>query len=86
MLEKYFRQRYAEMERVTLVSRWWDRKGENEIDLIALEQLDHRATVAEVKRNAKKFSVKELEYKYQFVKQYLRGYSVQLIGLSLDDM
>lgn len=86
VLEKYFRQRYAEMERVTLVSRWWDRKGENEIDLIALEQLDHRATVAEVKRNAKKFSINELEYKYQFIKQYLRGYAVQLIGLSLDDM
>ena len=36
MLKKYFRQRYAEQERVTEVSSWWDRSGEMEIDLIAV--------------------------------------------------
>ena len=46
VLEKYFRQLYGERERVTEVSHWWDSKGENEIDLIAIEKLDRRATVA----------------------------------------
>lgn len=86
VLEKYFRQQYGERERVTEVSHWWDSKGENEIDLIAIEKLDHRATVAEVKRNPRKFSANTLEEKYQYIKSHLRGYQVELKGLSMDDM
>lgn len=86
VLEKYFRQKYGEKERVTAVSHWWDNKGENEIDLIALEKLDRRATVAEVKRNPRKYNAKQLEEKYQNIKSHLRGYDVKLQGLSLEDM
>lgn len=86
VLEKYFRQLYGERERVTEVSHWWDSKGENEIDLIAIEKLDRRATVAEVKRNSRKFSAKTLEEKYQCIQSHLRGYQVELKGLSLEDM
>lgn len=86
VLEKYFRQQYGERERVTEVSHWWDNKGENEIDLIAIEKLDRRATVAEVKRNPHKFNVQTLEEKYQHIKTRLRGYQVELKGLSMEDM
>lgn len=86
VLEKYFRQLYGEKERVTEVSHWWDSRGKNEIDLIALERLDHRATVAEVKRNPKKYDPKTLAEKYQHIKKHLNGYHVELIGLSMNDM
>jgi hypothetical protein len=86
VLEKYFRQKYGEMERVTEVSHWWDSRGENEIDLIAIEKLDHHAIVAEVKRNPQKYSPSRLEEKFEKIKKNLRGYKVDLIGLSLDDM
>lgn len=86
VLEKYFRQMYGEKERVTEVSQWWDCQGKNEIDLIALEDLDHHAVVAEVKRNPEKYKSKEFEEKYQHIRKYLKGYDVDLIGLSLKDM
>ena len=86
VLEKYFRQLYGEKERVTKVSHWWDSHGENEIDLIALEQLDHRATVAEVKRNPMKYDPKTLALKYEQIKKHLKDYNVSLIGLSMNDM
>ena len=86
VLEKYFRQLYGERERVTEVSHWWDSKGENEIDLIAIEKLDRRATVAEVKRNPRKFSAHTLEEKYQYIKSHLRGYQVELKGLTMEDL
>lgn len=86
MLERYFRQQYGERERVTQVANWWDSKGENEIDLIAIEQLDRRATVAEVKRNPQKYSPEQLKDKYACIKHHLRGYAVELRGLSLEDM
>lgn len=86
VLQKYFRQLYGERDRVTEVSHWWDAGGENEIELIAIERLDKRATVAEVKRNIRKYSPEALEKKYECVKKNFRGYSVELRGLSLEDM
>lgn len=86
VLEKYFRQMYGEKERVTEVSQWWDSQGKNEIDLIALEDLDHHAVVAEVKRKPEKYKPQELNEKYQHIKKNLNGYNVDLIGLSLEDM
>lgn len=86
VLEKYFRQLFGEKERVTEVSHWWDNQGKNEIDLIALERLDHHAVVAEVKRNIERFKPKELEEKYQNIKKHLNGYKVDLVGLSMKDM
>lgn len=86
VLEKYFRQQYGERDRVTEVSHWWDSECKNEIDLIAIERLDHRATVAEVKRNPNKYSPSKLEEKFQKIKAHMRGLQVELKGLSMDDM
>lgn len=86
MLERYFRQQYSEMERVTEVSQWWDTRSENEIDLIAVEKLDKRVIVGEVKRNAKKINLKKLEEKFAQLRPHFRGYEIKYIGLSLENM
>ena len=86
MLERYFRQLYAEKERVTEVGHWWNKSGENEIDLIAIEKLDKRVTVGEVKRNAKKISIQTLEDKFANIRPHFRGYETQFVALSLGDM
>lgn len=86
MLEKYFRQKYAEQERVTEVSSWWDRSGEKEIDLIAVCSLDRQVTVAEVKRNRSKIDLRLLNEKVKQIKPLFPRYKIQTIGLSLEDM
>lgn len=86
MLEKYFRQKYAEQARVTEVSSWWDRSGENEIDLIAISSLDRQVTVAEVKRNHNKIDMAILNEKAKQIKPLFPRYKMQTIGLSLEDM
>ena len=86
MLERYFRQLYAEKERVTEVGHWWDKNGENEIDLIAIEKLDKRVTIGEVKRNEKKISMQTLEEKFVNIRPHFRGYQIQFVALSLGDM
>lgn len=87
MLEHYFRQKYREEERVTIVGRYWDRKGNNEIDLIALNEFDKKAVVAEIKRNKARYDSKRLDEKYQTIKAEFGKYKdVRLIGLSMEDM
>lgn len=86
MLERYFRQLFSEKDRVTEVGHWWDKNSENEIDVIAVEKLDKRVTVGEVKRNEKKISKQTLENKFANIRTHFRGYDIQFVSLSLTDM
>lgn len=86
VLEQYFRQKWMEEERVTVVGNYWDRNGLNEIDMIALNDIDKTAVVAEIKRQRKKFNPNELADKVSAIGKDLAKYDVKQIGLSMEDM
>ena len=86
MLEKYFRRKYAEEETITTIGNFWDNNGENEIDLIALNDFDKTATIAEIKRNPKKISLQTLAMKTAAIQKQLSKYEVSFKALSLNDM
>lgn len=86
-LEQYFHMLTMETGQYTQVGNWWDRKGENEIDMIALNEFDHTGLVAEIKRNPRKISLTELKKKVELLpSQDFADYSIILRGLSIDDM
>jgi len=85
-LEKYFREKIAESERVTDIGNYWDNKGQNEIDLIALNKLDKTALIAEIKRNPQKIDLTLLEEKVKTIQKELSKYKVELKGFSMEDM
>lgn len=89
-LESYFRALFLERERYTHVGGWWDRKGENEIDLVAEDELNRRLDFYEVKRDVRDISLPLLEVK---TKAYFErngvlkdGWTIRRQGLSLMDM
>ena len=86
VLEQYFRQKWMEEERVTSVGYYWDKKGQNEIDMIALNDIDKTAVVAEIKRQRNKFTPNELAAKTATLEKELAQYDIRLIGLSMEDM
>lgn len=86
ILKQYFRQKWMEEEWVTLVGNYWDRKGQNENDMIALNDIDKIATVAEIKCQRRKFSHTELAEKTATLNKELSKYSVTQVGLSMEDM
>jgi len=86
ILERYFRSKIAEEKRVTSIGSYWDSKGENEIDLIALNDFDKQAIVAEVKHNPKKIDMSYLQIKADSIKKELAKYKVELKGFSMNDM
>lgn len=86
VLEQYFRQRWMEEERVSLVGNYWDRKGVNEIDMIALNDIDKTAVVAEVKRQRKKLNPSLLAEKAATIDKHLAKYTITQIGLTMEDM
>jgi len=86
-LEQYFQALVMENGQYTMVGNWWDRKGENEIDLIALNEFDHTGIVAEIKRNPNKISISDLQRKAENLPASEFGrYKLELRALSMDDM
>ena len=86
LLEKYFQQKFIEEETITAIGNYWDKKGENEIDLIALNDFDKTATIAEVKRNPKKINLQALAMKTGAIQKHLVKYELTFKSLSLHDM
>jgi hypothetical protein len=71
---------------MTVIGNFWDTKGENEIDIVALNDLDKTAIVAEVKRNPKKINITKLAQKAVKIQNELEKYEVAYRGFSLKDM
>ena len=86
-LEQYFQALVMETGQYTTVGNWWDRKGKNEIDLIALNEFDHTGVAAEVKRNPDKISLSDLQRKVENLPASEFGrYELTLRTFSMEDM
>lgn len=89
MLERWFRRVLAEGRRYTRIGGWWDRRGENEIDIVAENELTDEAAFFEVKRKAENISLDKLQRKadvFMSATKAFEGYTVSYKGLSMDDM
>lgn len=89
VLERYFRQKLAEEADITRLGNWWDRKGENEIDIITENELTGQLAFYEVKRKEENISIGELKRKAEafFTKNKIAAnYEIQYRGLTLSDM
>ena len=88
-LERYFEQKFREKGYYTRIGKFWDRKGTNEIDLIAVNEIDGIAEVYEIKRDTRRYDEKALKDKIEVLLQnspQLHGMNLQWGVLSLEDL
>jgi AAA+ ATPase superfamily predicted ATPase len=86
MLERYFRQRYRETGLYNIVTNYWERGGKNEIDLIAVDDINHNLVVGESKRNSERINLNILENKASNILAKMQDYKVSYVALSLKSM
>lgn len=89
MLERYFRQQAIESHRYTTIGNYWNRKGENEIDIVLVNEIDKILQIGEIKRQVKNIDMELLRSKSEYflsVHPDLQGYKLELQALSLDDI
>ena len=87
VLERYFRQLYAETGRYNLVTNYWKKKdGKDEIDIIAVNEADKELVIGEIKRNPEKIDLTELKEKAQGIVLHHKRWDIRYVGLSLKDM
>ena len=92
-LEQYFWWKFVKETDYVSMGAWWDRKGENEIDLVCESPVAKKRlsalTFFEVKRDASRIDLKALEAKVAaFFEKHpeLKNGEPKLKGLSLEDM
>ena len=88
-LEDYFRHKFAESGKYTKIGNWWDRKGLNEIDLVAIDDLTKTISFCEVKRNGGKIDLGKLSRKAEAFHQATGTYSdyrAEYLALPMADM
>lgn len=88
-LERYFYQKFKEESAYTKMGGWWDRKGENEIDLVCTGAKKNALDFFEIKRNSSRIDLDKLAAKSIafFAKNpELKSYKASFKSLSIDDM
>lgn len=89
MLERYFAGKLRESGRYTRIGQYWDRKGENEIDLVAVNEIDRIAMIYEIKKDRSRYDERKLQAKVEHLLQNcteLHGMDIHTGCLSMEDM
>ena len=88
-LEGYFRAKFIGEHAYTRIGGWWDRKGENEIDLVCENEFSEQLRFYEVKREPSRFDAALLVRKVEaFLAKnpQFKSRKFSCGGLSMDDM
>ena len=85
ILERYFRQKYAETGLYNIVTNYW-KKGKDEIDLIAVNETDKQLVIAECKRQANRIDLEYLKQKARDICARHKNWAIQFKELSIEDM
>ena len=88
-LERYFRWKFECEGRYTRMGGWWDRKGENEIDLVCEDETRNVLDFYEIKRDPSRIDLRPLAHKrdaFLVKNPDKRDRRISLHALSIDDM
>jgi AAA+ ATPase superfamily predicted ATPase len=86
ILEQYFRAKISTEENLSQIGSYWESGNQNEIDIVAINEYEKVAIIAEVKRQPKNINLGILRKKAENLVANLGGYTIDYRGLSMDDM
>ena len=88
-LERYFHWKMIEDSTFTRMGAWWDRRGENEIDLVCEDEAEKRLSFFEIKTDEHRIDLNALRAKAEFFfakNPEKKGLDVAFGGLTPGDM
>lgn len=86
ILEKYFIQKFIESKRFSAVGSYWESANQNEIDIVAINEMENKIVLAEVKLNKSKINLAVLKEKSKNIVNKFPNYQIEYLALSVDDM
>lgn len=86
VLEKYFTEKMLGERNYSDIGTYWEKGNKNEIDIIALNESEKRLVVTEVKRKAENINIAELKRKADTLIKQFKDYTIEYVGLSMENM
>ncbi|TBO41451.1 ATP-binding protein [Pedobacter kyonggii] len=86
ILEKYFIEKMIEEGNFSAIGTYWEKNNQNEIDIVAVNDLEKSIIFGEVKRKKENISIAGLKDKTRNLKAQFNDYRAEFIGLSIEDM
>ncbi len=86
ILERYFIDKLVSLRLYSSIGTWWERGNKNEIDIVAVNDLEKKVLFAEVKRKKENISYSVLQKKSKKIQGVLQDYKREFKGFSMEDM
>ena len=84
-LEQFFQDLFAESHQYNQIGCYFESDHTNEIDLVAINDLDKKIVIAEIKRNKTRIRMEELKCKAKKLLASYPAYTATFQALSLKD-
>lgn len=82
----YYVQQFQECGEFTTIGGWWDHRGENDLDLIGINEDTHKAVVARVAYEQTEADLHTLARKTAVLPEVFQGYEVEYRSLGLEGL
>ena len=86
LLEKLFIELFKQKQIYTQIGSYWERGNKNEIDIVAIDEIDKTILFCEVKLSKKRLNMNELILKSDKLVQKYKNYNVKYKLLSIEDI
>jgi len=86
LLEQYFIQKLSLLNKYSEIGTYWEKANQNEIDIVAIDELNKEVLIAEVKMNKEKISINNLMNKSIKLVTNFKNYKIEYNGFSIEDM
>ena len=86
LLEKLFIELFKQKQIYTQIGSYWERGNKNEIDIVAIDDIEKTILFCEVKLSKKRLNKNDLIVKSQKLVQKYKSYKVEYMLLSIDDI
>jgi hypothetical protein len=86
LLEKCFHELLAESGNYNRIGSYWERGNQNEIDLVAVNDLKNTITIADIKMNKTRLGIEGLKHRARGLLASYPRYRPEWLGLSLENI
>ncbi len=86
VLERFFHALFAETGKFNKIGSYWEKDHQNEIDLVAMNDMKKQLVIAEVKMNKNRIDIAELKAKSSKLISGYSDYKIEWAGLSFEDI
>jgi AAA+ ATPase superfamily predicted ATPase len=86
VLERFYHDLFAQMNRYNRIGSYWEKGNQNEIDLVAFNDMKKEGIIADVKMNKERVDLEILKQRAKRIIAAYPQYKVQWLSLSLRDV